>query len=377
MYLYDAAGNLLDQNLVIDVIFPAAGDYVVGLAGFSSFDAGGQIGGGALQLGDVYSLNISVENHPFTPAPNDNFSFTLKKGDSATVALTGSLDLDLQLLDAAGNIVAEDLGPTQSVIENGSFETGDFTGWTVVETDLPFFPWTVSGPGDGSGFFPPTEPQDGNFVAWNGFDGFGPMEFQMYQDFTIPADAQKATLEWQDRVQWDFTFGDFASLPRTYQVQVRDPLTGGILDDLFSFSTGTEDVNPTGDTGWQTHSADLSAFIGEHVRLYFVQHIPQALTGPGQIEFDGIRLELDDRPTNVDNLIRNFVASETETYTAVVSGDANTDYSLVVTRNSEFELEDNNSIDSAQEILSSRANGRQWVLGHTGGAAGSLYGSSR
>lgn len=175
------------------------------------------------------------------------------------------------------------------LLTNGSFETGDFTGWTTVTTGGPFRPWAVSGAGAGGGFgMATTLPQDGSFVAWNGFDGGGPMEFQMYQDVAIPVGT--AELSWKDRIQWNFTLGGQATLPRTYNVQVRDPGTNSLLGTVFSFSTGTQSINPTGDTGWMMHTVDVSAFGGQNIRLFFVESIPQSATGPGQLEFDAISL---------------------------------------------------------------------------------------
>ena len=116
------------------------------------------------------------------------------------------------------------------------------------------------------------------------------MEFRMFQQLSLPTDASTLQLSWQDRVQWDYLPGGIATEPRIYEVQLRDPATDAILDTLYSFSTGTQDTNPTGDTGWQTHTADLSAYAGQDVQLYYYEFIPQNFTGPGQIEFDAISL---------------------------------------------------------------------------------------
>ena len=74
--------------------------------------------------------------------------------------------------------------------------------------------------------------------------------------------------------------------PRTLQVQVRDPVTNAVLGTVYSFST----TGTSGDTGWQSHSVNLSAYAGSNVRIYFVEDIPQNFTGPGQIEFDAVSL---------------------------------------------------------------------------------------
>jgi hypothetical protein len=199
------------------------------------------------------------------------------------------------------NVPAQAVAPSELLV-NGSFETGDFTGWTTVTTGGPFRPWAVTGGGQGGGFgMLQTQPQDGAFVAWNGFDGGGPMEFQMFQDVTIAAGAT-ATLEWMDRVQWNFGFGGPATIPRLYDVEIRDPGTNALLQNVFSFSTGIQATNPTGNTNWQTHSVDVSAFAGQTVRLFFREQIPQSGTGPAQIEFDAVSLTEDAVGTTVETM---------------------------------------------------------------------------
>ena len=313
-----------------------------------------------------------VTQFDFAP-PEDWYSFTLEAGESATLALTALSggNVELELYDAAGNllVVGETAGiPATELIDNGSFETGDFAGWNIQATGPPFRPWQVTGAGFGGGFgMAPTSPQDGNFVAWNGFDGGGPMEFTMFQDVTIPA-GMDAVLSWQERIQWNFTLGGFASLPRMHFVEVRDPGTDAVLDTVHTFSTGTQATNPTGDTGWTTQTADLSDFGGQTVRLVFRQFIPQSATGPGQIELDAISIGDPGMPGNVDRIIQNFIAPVSGTYFARVVGDSETDYSLLVTRNTEFGLEPNNSLATAQPVHSTQAAGGQWVAGHIGAA---------
>ncbi|MCA9121143.1 MAG: pre-peptidase C-terminal domain-containing protein [Planctomycetaceae bacterium] len=187
---------------------------------------------------------------------------------------------------------AQPVAPNELLV-NGSFETGDFTGWNTVTTAGPFRPWAVTGAGQGGGFgMLQTQPQDGAFTAWNGFDGIGPMEFQMYQDVAIAA-GETATLSWMDRVQWNFTVGGTATLPRLYDVEIRDPATNAILSTVYSFSTDVQAVNPTGNTDWLSHSVNVSSFAGQTVRVLFREQIPQTGTGSGQIEFDAISLTED------------------------------------------------------------------------------------
>jgi hypothetical protein len=185
---------------------------------------------------------------------------------------------------------------SRELIVNGSFESGDFTGWTTAirslgGTGVPFQPWAVSAAGAGDNFgLAATSPPAGRFDAWNGFDGGGPMEFDLSQDVTLPAGSADL-LSWTDRVQWAFAgFGGVATQPRTYDVRVLDPTTGAVLATVSSFSTGTEATNPTGDTGFVSHAVNLSNFAGSTVRLQWHEVVPQDFTGPAQIEIDNVSL---------------------------------------------------------------------------------------
>jgi PEP-CTERM motif len=187
------------------------------------------------------------------------------------------------------------LANATELLTNGGFETGDFTGWTRITSGIPFVDWTVSTAGDGSGFFPVT-PQEGVYDAWNGFDGDGPMGFALYQDVAISG-STTALLSWKHRAQWDFSFGAGATQPRLFEVQLRDPGTDVVLDTLYSFSTGTAVVR--GDTGWISAAADLSAFAGSSVRVYFLASIPESFTGPGQLEIDAVSLTAVPEPASL------------------------------------------------------------------------------
>jgi hypothetical protein len=207
------------------------------------------------------------------------------------------------------------------LISNGSFETGDFSGWNVSTvatggSGSPFEPWSVT-PAGGGGYdfyqILTTSPQHGTHDAWNGFDGGGPMEFRMYQDISIPSGVS-VNLSWRDRAQWNFCCGQ--TKPRTYNVQLRDPLTNAILTTLYSFSTDT--VDGYHDTGWLTHSHDISAFAGHAVRIFFLESIPENFTGPGQIEFDSITSSNGPPPTPTPTPIPEPIV--TQLYGATRSG---------------------------------------------------------
>jgi hypothetical protein len=136
----------------------------------------------------------------------------------------------------------------------------------------------------------PTLPQDGTLDAWNGFDGTAGTTFTLHQDVTIPSFlAGPALLKWKDRVQWNFLLTSSATQARLYSVQIRDA-SGAVLATIHSFSTGT--VHVIGDTGWQAHSVDVSAYAGTTIRLWFEENIPEDFTGPGQFELDAVSLNV-------------------------------------------------------------------------------------
>ena len=58
--------------------------------------------------------------------------------------------------------------------------------------------------------------------------------------------------------------------------------------------------------------------------------------------------------TNFDRAVRNFVASTSGTYFAVVTSAAHSQYNLVVTRNADFDTENNNTSATAQNITGTR-----------------------
>jgi len=175
------------------------------------------------------------------------------------------------------------------VITNGGFETGDFTGWTVINPAEPLYPWSVAPPYPiGNIYFTAVTPV-GNYMAVNGFDAAGPVEFIIYQDVDIPAGT--ATLSWKDSMSWLAL--ESGSAPRIFEVLICDPNTDATLDTLYSdsveydglFDSGVGSAQPL-----QQHNVDLSDYAGSTVRLCFVEIIPEAYTGPGHFEIDDISL---------------------------------------------------------------------------------------
>ncbi|MHC4838357.1 MAG: hypothetical protein ACYTF3_09280 [Planctomycetota bacterium] len=170
-------------------------------------------------------------------------------------------------------------------IVNGSFETGDFTGWTVTDLPSPFWPMSVATAGFSpwGGFFL-TTPTDGIFVMENGFDGDGPGVIRMTQDAFI----DQPQLAMDIRAAADlFSFG--ATLPRTFSVVI-EPAGGGAAlqtDLLYTAPVGII----TNDSGNLPVTVDMSSFLGSTVRIALEWNIPENFSGPGHFQVDNIRLE--------------------------------------------------------------------------------------
>ena len=66
-----------------------------------------------------------------------------------------------------------------------------------------------------------------------------------------------------------------------------NPATGAVLQTIYSFSAPPATA---GDTGYVTRTANLSAYAGQTIRIFFLENIPEVSTGPAQFEIDSITL---------------------------------------------------------------------------------------
>src|SRR5262245_41986562 len=78
-------------------------------------------------------------------------------------------------------------GSAKAGIVNGSFETGNFSGWITADLVTPFFPLSVQPAAGANTFGWPwsSSPTDGTFTAFHGFDGGGPGVISVAQDAAI------------------------------------------------------------------------------------------------------------------------------------------------------------------------------------------------
>ena len=191
-----------------------------------------------------------------------------------------------------------------ATITNGSFETGDLTGWTFTgETENSFSSRVEGGSFSGAtgwannfGFFTPA-PMEGNYSFFSGFDG-PVQEISLSQDIGIIDESTKAVV-FDVRAGWDLqTYSQESSdvinngvvvLDREIKVVITDNNTGETLlsQSLFD-AVGGEKIL---DSGFQTVGIEFENIVGSDVTMAFVQNIPQAYTGPALIQLDNIQLQ--------------------------------------------------------------------------------------
>ena len=218
---------------------------------------------------------------------------------------------------------------TQSLVSNGSFETGSFTGWVTSDTANTSPSLAVRADGSNLGFFNVSS-SDGTYSASHGFSGAQAGSISIAQDVVIPPNGV-ATLSFTYRAAWQ-NFG--AAGNRVFRVAVQ-PSGGGA--DLYSQTLVTATPNTIGFATTNTPvTMDLSAYSGRSVRLVFVTDIAAGDVGNGSFQLDNVVLSA----TTPDFVVyENSSANSTVNFaTNIVAGPA-TEASQTVT----FTVNNNNN----------------------------------
>jgi len=171
-----------------------------------------------------------------------------------------------------------------TLITNGSFESGNFDGWTQEDLSSPFFPLQVNGSGITSGFgLFSSAPTDGSFAALNGFDGNGPGTISLSQEITV---TSLSTIMFDYRAGWDMFNFPASTQDRLFDVNINS--LGG--SNLASYNILSATANSQNlDTGNMTGHIDLNSFIGQTVNISFDWSIPEEFTGPAFFQLDNVR----------------------------------------------------------------------------------------
>lgn len=147
-------------------------------------------------------------------------------------------------------------------ISNGGFETGNLSGWNVVNTGSGA--WNIND-GSFSTPFGTHAPINGNFdaVTTQGGPGF----HNLFQDVLLPTSFSSAILSWDDRIE---TFAGFSDPNQEWRVLIED-LSGGFISEVFSTNPG----DPTSQIGPNSRlfnlTSLLSPFANQNIRISFEQ----------------------------------------------------------------------------------------------------------
>jgi hypothetical protein len=187
------------------------------------------------------------------------------------------------------------------VLVNGGFESGDFTGWTQTTNA------SLAGTCNKDWYVSATDVEcqqglntqlnsavEGDFAAYNSFDGFAGTNYTIEQDIMLGA-VSTATLDFSYTLGWDFGLGGTAVLDRVFSVSFLDA-ANSFIGDAFVFNVGPADAS-TGFIDWTSQSADvtslLSSFANQTVTLVANIFIPEDKTGPASFGFDAVNLDVE------------------------------------------------------------------------------------
>lgn len=294
-------------------------------------------------------------------------------------------------------------------------------GWQVVGDSTPFSEISLDGQIDVTAYYAAPEPSANGRIQVTGAYGTSRGNYALLMDrvpsgsFLLNEAVWTVDLSGRSSAILQFDYADYGDELQRMAPQFTGSTRGdgvAISDDGVRWRTVFTDLNlPRGQ--WETVSIDLAAeaaaagmLLGPDFQIKFQQFdnfpllsdglgfdeisigdefvraedlyslsltagesVTLALTGPADLEL------LDPAGTpvavgaggaeDVDSVIGNYVASATGTYLVRISStsEQSSDYSLVVTRNADFEFEENDSPATAQPVVSTQVAGRQWMLG--------------
>jgi len=243
----------------------------------------------ALLLGtcDISALAVSVSdscNASFVSPVVQTFDVWAFVDNSTAVAEENETN-NTRIADTGQIMVNPDpLNP----VNNPSFETGNFVGWTIQDLSIPFSALQVGGSGFSPGFgLFSSAPTDGSFAALHGFDGGGPGTIQIGQELTLPLTIE--TVNFNYRAGWDMVnYVSTSTLPRYFLFRLESPQGSPVMTEtVLTAPAGTVNL----DTGNKSASVNVTAFAGQSVYLNFVWSIPQHYTGPAFFQIDNVTFD--------------------------------------------------------------------------------------
>lgn len=175
-------------------------------------------------------------------------------------------------------------------VTNGSFETGDLTGWTAIDISDPFE--TIAARQEGTltafdGFLGSSVvlPSDGLYALSHGFDGGGGT-IRLEQEIGVV--GANDVLSFDYRAGWDMLNFFGSTMDREFIVRIEDVATASPL--LSSTQLVAAAMTAEADTGPLSGSIDLSGLAGANALLVFEWTVPEFFTGPANFQLDNIAI---------------------------------------------------------------------------------------
>jgi len=204
------------------------------------------------------------------------------------------------------------------LISNGSFETGDLTGWeasTVNGVDEGLgtcsINWIVlEDSTEVCGNVPNISPLDGEFAAYTSFDSaIANTEWILDQTVSIPADASSATVIFTFEAGFDFSLGELPTRSRAFRVQLFET-DGTFIGEIFSLEFPAtpslffaQHIDETNDV-----FSMIDGFQGTDIIIRFSAFVPEVLTGPSKSLVDNVSFLVDTNLSVEDNELNNDIS---------------------------------------------------------------------
>jgi len=150
--------------------------------------------------------------------------------------------------------------PPENKVENGGFESGDFSGWTVGGDESGLMPQAVTSQRH-SGSYAAVLGQE-NAACQSGQGGLVGQSW-IYQDVTVPDSGSPQLTLYYRILTYDKLNADEFDRFEVY-------INGTLLDRLGNTSSNYGCSNPINDLGWQPFTYDLNAYRGQTIRLRLV-----------------------------------------------------------------------------------------------------------
>jgi hypothetical protein len=222
-----------------------------------------------------------------------------------------TLDLEAgQTIDVAMSFQGEGPAPTQELIANGNFETGNFDGW--IRSNSGVGSWVINnGAVDPEGPGSPRPPIAGNFDALARETGASTMT--LVEPITIPSGITSAVLSWSDRI---LNFGTMFQDPnQEWRVVIRGA-TGAPIQEIFSTNAG----DPLQQVGPNNRSFDVTSLLQSLAgQPIFISFELQNNLGFFNVNLDNVSLRVSTGEPAINDGTLELLAPDGETVLATAA----------------------------------------------------------